>query len=219
MRIHLKLSPTRTIVPYNYQQNLVGAFHQWLGKNTVHDEGHSLYSLSWLAGGYGTKAGLKFEGGATWFISAPDSSLLKKVISGIQEKPEIAFGLNVEEIIIQETPQFSNYAKFYLASPVLIKRKIGGDTIHFAYNDDHVDKLLTLTLKSKLLKAELESEEVSVAFDRSYPKPKTVVSTYNNIKNKANYCPVILEGSPKAIAFAWEVGVGNSTGIGFGAIR
>jgi len=29
---------------------------------------------------------------------------------------------------------------------------------------------------------------------------------------------VIVEGDPRAVQFAWEVGVGNSTGIGFGAL-
>ena len=28
-----------------------------------------------------------------------------------------------------------------------------------------------------------------------------------------------LKGSPEQIAFAWDVGVGNSTGIGFGALK
>lgn len=207
------------MIPFIYQQNLVGAFHKWAGRNDFHDDGLSLYSLSWLAGGYGAKTGLSFENGASWFISSPETDLLKRIIAGIQEDPSVAFGMSVEEIIIQETPQFSSYCKFFLASPILIKRKIGEDVMHFRYDDENVDELMTLTLKSKLLKVGLVEEGVTVKFDRSYPKPKTTLVTYKGIQNKANFCPVILEGSPKAIAFAWEVGIGNSTGIGFGALK
>lgn len=218
MRLHLKISPAKSLVPFNYQQNLVGAFHKWAGMNSFHD-GLSLYSLSWLSGGYGTKGGLNFENGATWFISSPEAELLKRIIAGIQDDPAIAFSMRVEEIIIQDTPGFSGYAKFFLASPVLIKRKIGEDVFHFSYNDDNVDELMTLTLKSKMVKAGLTDETIKVTFDKTYHKPKTTLVTYKGIQNKANFCPVILEGSPKAIAFAWDVGIGNSTGIGFGAIR
>jgi CRISPR/Cas system endoribonuclease Cas6 (RAMP superfamily) len=30
---------------------------------------------------------------------------------------------------------------------------------------------------------------------------------------------VIVEGSAEAVGFAWNVGIGNGTGIGFGALR
>ena len=44
MRIYLHLTPNTQIVPFNYQQSLVGAFHRWLGKNELHDD----ISLSFL---------------------------------------------------------------------------------------------------------------------------------------------------------------------------
>ena len=42
---------------------------------------------------------------------------------------------------------------------------------------------------------------------------------YNGVENKASWCPVIVEGKPETKAFAWNVGLGNSTGIGLGAIK
>lgn len=73
MRIYLHLSPNKEIVPFNYQQSLVGAFHKWLGeKNELHDD-ISLYSLSWLTGGKmrHDKRGYDFRNGAQFSISAP----------------------------------------------------------------------------------------------------------------------------------------------------
>lgn len=31
MRIHISTTPNTELVPYTYQQRLVGAFHKWLG--------------------------------------------------------------------------------------------------------------------------------------------------------------------------------------------
>ena len=62
------------------------------------------------------------------------------------------------------------------------------------------------------------TEEVQVGFDTNYSNPKIRKITFNNIDIKASACPVIVAGDPKAVSFAWDVGVGNSTGIGFGCL-
>ncbi len=61
-------------------------------------------------------------------------------------------------------------------------------------------------------------QEVEVSFDTSYENPKTKLVNYKGINIRASFCPVIVKGHPRAVQFAWEVGVGNSTGIGFGAL-
>lgn len=217
MRIYLKTTSTSQVLPYNYQEYLVGTFHKWLGDNTIHDK-MSLYSLSWLSGGEGQHDGLRFNRGATWFISTPSAEILTKVIEGVQKSPSIAFGLKVNEIIIKKTPSFSPKEQFFLQTPVLIKRTIGQKTKYYTYQDPEAGKLLTATLKNKLRKAKL-SDQITIEFDKSYARPKEKLVTYRGIKNKASLCPVVLSGAPDAIAFAWDVGIGNSTGIGFGALK
>lgn len=90
MRIHISTSPNTELVPYAYQQRLVGAFHKWLGTENPEHGDISLYSLSWLKGGKGQKKGLQYPNGAQWNISSPKPELLEKVIHGIQEDPAIA---------------------------------------------------------------------------------------------------------------------------------
>ncbi|MEX2233181.1 MAG: CRISPR-associated endoribonuclease Cas6 [Cyclobacteriaceae bacterium] len=219
MRLHLKTTPTKEVINFNYQPILTGAIHKWIGKNDVHDQ-ISLYSFSWLMGGHSNKNGLTFSNGANWFISAFDTGLLKKLITGIQNDPEIAFGLNVSEIVVQENPEFkTEESRFISASPVLVKRTINDRDIHYTFDHVESDKFLTETLKHKLRTAGLSEDEVSVSFDRNYPKAKTKVIYYNNIGNRVNLCPVIIKGTPEQQAFAWNVGVGNSTGVGFGALN
>ncbi len=218
MRIYITTSPNKLPVPFNYQQNLVGALHKWLGDNEIHDE-ISLYSFSWLSGSEKSKTGLNFRNGACWFISSPNIEFIKNIIAGIHEAPEIAFGMYVQEVTLKEVPQFGTKEHFRVASPIFIKRTIGKQIVHYSFEDENVNQLMSETLASKLRKAGLSSLKAKVYFDLSYPKPKTKVITYKGIKNKANLCPIIIEGDSKAIQFAWEVGIGNCTGIGFGALE
>ncbi len=218
MRLYLKTTPNKKIIPYAYQQHVVGAFHKWLGKNDVHDH-LSLYSLSWLSGGKGQKEGLNFPNGSTFFISSPDTDLIKRVIAGIKSDPVIDFGLKVKELMIKQCPTFRETESFFLNSPVLIKRTYEGKVKYFFPPNELCDVLVTETLKHKLKKAGKGTLSIQAHFDKSYTQAKTTLVDYKGIKNKATFCPVALEGDPEAIAFAWEVGIGNSTGIGFGAIK
>lgn len=217
MRIYIKTSPNRHIVPFNYQANLVGAFHKWLGENAYHD-GLSLYSLSWLEHGKAAKDGLNFPEGGTFFVSSPEIQLIKRLIDGMRDKPEIAFGMHIRELILRPTPQFSGRERFHLQSPVLIKREIENTVQFFFPEDSSSDQYLTETMKHKMRLAGIE-EPIHMQFDPNYLHPRKKLIDYKGIKNKGTLCPVIIEGSPEAIGFAWDVGIGNSTGIGFGAIR
>lgn len=219
MRIHLSITPSEEKIPFNYQPMLTGALHKWLGQNDIHS-GLSLYSFSWLKGGRPYKSGLQFTKGGRFFISAYDNELLKKIIQGIQNDPAINEKLAVREVLIQETPEFEKgEARFYCASPVLVKRRIHEKEEHFTYDNPQTNRYLTETLKNKLIKAGLESNNIIVEFDKSYHSPKTKVIYYNKIGNRVNICPVKIKGTPEQLAFAWNVGVGNSTGIGFGSLK
>lgn len=220
MRLNLSLTSTRQLVPFDYQQRLVGAFHKWLGTNEQHD-GLSLYSLSWLSQGRANeqRTGLRFNQETSWSISSHDPKLLLQVIRGIQTDPAIAFGMSVRSLTIQELPDFRSEQRFVVASPVFIKRSIEGNVTHVLYDHPLASDCLTETIRRKLRKAGLADGGVRVEFDRSYQKAQTKLLTFNGIQNRASLCPVIVSGTPEQVAFAWCVGVGNSTGIGFGALR
>ncbi|MEL7119927.1 MAG: CRISPR-associated endoribonuclease Cas6 [Bacteroidota bacterium] len=219
MRIYLQLSPNREIVPFNYQAALVGAFHKWLGPNELHDS-MSLYSLSWLTDGVLDKNGFNFPHGSIFQISAPDENLLQSVIKGILKGTEIRWGMQVEEIRIQPTPTFKEEAYFRALSPILIKRELEGQSHQQFFYPGHPDSnlYLTETLRNKMRLLDLHFP-VNVQFDANYRNPKSKKITYKNIDYKATFCPVIISGHPRAVAFAWEVGIGNCTGMGFGALR
>ena len=44
MRIYIRTTPNSSVLPFDYQQKLIGTIHKWLGNNEIHDK-ISLYSL------------------------------------------------------------------------------------------------------------------------------------------------------------------------------
>jgi CRISPR-associated endoribonuclease Cas6 len=218
MRIHLKIKTTNGVIPFDHQPFLTGTIHKWLGWNEEHGE-VSLYSFSQLEGGKATPKGLRFERGTSFFFSTYNSDLIKKLIGGIQADPTLFHGLTVLEIIIQEDPDLSDRELFFVASPIFIKRRNGEKVDHIIYNDHRANACLKETLLSKMGKAGLTDETLRIRFEDNYPKAGTKKITYNGVQNRASWCPVVIEGKPETKLFAWNVGLGNSTGIGFGAIK
>ena len=219
MRIYLKLSPNTELVPFNYQQSLVGAFHKWLGKNEMHDD-ISLYSLSWLEGAHKVQDGFNFPKGAGFFISSPLKELHQKVVQGIFDGQHIRWGMKVQEVRMRVTPNFGKHQRFVAQSPVFIQRRIEGrkHQQYFFPADPEANDRLTETLQRKLQRFGLPPN-VSVSFDPDYKKVGYKKVRFNHLDLRAAFCPVIVEGDDRGVQFAWEVGVGNSTGIGFGALR
>lgn len=218
MRTHLKIKTSNKIIPFDHQPLLTGTIHKWLRWNEEHGE-ISLYSFSQLKGRKVASEGFKFERETYFFFSSYDSTLIKKMVSGIQADPTMFNGLTVSEIIIQEDPDLSDRNLFNAASPIFIKRRVEDKVDHILFNDTRANACLKETLLTKMNKAGIVDESFDIRFDSSYYKAGTKKITYNGVQNRANWCPVIIEGKPETKLFAWNVGLGNSTGIGFSAIK
>lgn len=220
MKIKVTTTPNTTPVSFEYQQKMVGVIHKWLGINEIHDN-MSLYSFSWLGGSKLQKGHLNFPCGACFMISFYDKNEIKKIITSIQESPEMFCGMIVNDIQFLEDPDMSEKEKFYCTSPIFIKRKLeNGKFKHFTYNDNEVNAYMKETLLRKMHEAGLEEDEtLDISFDTSYVNKKIKLSKYHGIENKANVCPVIIKAKPSTKLFAWNVGLGNCTGIGFGSIN
>lgn len=220
MRLHLHLTPSMQPVPFDYLHFLTGAFHKWIGHNDWHD-GLSLYSLSWLHGSRFNRRDntLSFSDGARWSISAHDEAILEAVVNGIARDAEVCCGMRVVEVQAQGTPDFGERFVFRAGSPVLARGKeIEGRVAHHIFSDPDADAVLTQTLRHKLDKAGLPSQNATARFDRTYRGAKTKLLRINGIANVASLCPVIIEGTPEAVQFAWNVGAGHLTGSGFGCL-
>jgi CRISPR-associated endoribonuclease Cas6 len=229
MRLHFTLSPNTRSVPFDYQHRLTGVFHKWLADNDLHDK-ISLYSLAWLDGSRRVRNRLEFSNGAKWFVSFFEDQYAERLVNGALRDPEMFCGMRVLQIQQQTAPDFGAKYKFKVASPVFIKGKMPADgkpPHHYLFNEPESDALLTATLIHKMDAANKESnaarftdadKQVKIGFDREFQKAKIKLVRIKNIDHKTSVCPVIIEGTPEVVRFAWEVGVGSGTGSCFGAL-
>ncbi|MCD9189185.1 MAG: CRISPR-associated endoribonuclease Cas6 [Pyrinomonadaceae bacterium] len=230
MRLHFTLSPNIKPVPFAYQHRLTGVFHKWLENNDLHDK-ISLYSLAWLDGSRRVRNRLDFSNGARWFVSFFEDEFAEKLVHGALNDPEMFCGMRVTRIEQQITPDFGEKYRFKVASPVFVKGKMpanGKPPHHYLFNELEADELMTKTLLHKMSVANEEAKEirftetdrqVKVTFDREFQSPKIKLVRIKNIDHKTSVCPIIIEGTNKAIQFAWNVGIGNGTGTCFGSLK
>jgi CRISPR-associated endoribonuclease Cas6 len=218
MRIHLKINTFNTIIPFDHQPMLVGVIHKWLGWNEEHGK-LSLYSFSRLEGGKAVQEGLKLEKETSLFFSSHNVDLIKRMVTGIRTDPSMFYNLSVNEIILQEDPDLSDRELFWVASPIFIKRKVGEKIDHILFNDQRSSDCLKETLMTKMNKAGFSDDTLDIHFDTNYSNARTQKINYKGVENRASWCPIIIKGKPETKLFAWNVGAGNSTGIGFGAIK
>ncbi len=226
MRLNLTLSPNTDPVPFDHLHKLTGTLHKWLGpENDLHD-GPSLYSVGWLEGGRAKGGALTFPEGARWRLSFWDDGAAKSVLEGLLQDPSVFAGMRVTEARQQTTPAFSGGYRFDVDAPVLARRRReDGSREYLIYDDERADEALTRTLRAKMKAAglEIDPSEARVRFDRGHDGAGTKLATIRKgghaIKHKGSECPVIVEGPPEAARFAWNVGVGELTGSGFGALK
>ena len=221
MRLPLYLEAAQA-VPFDYLPTLKSAFHRWAGHNEALHDGLSLYSFGWLHGGRAGRSGIRFADGAHWFISAPDEALIHALVSGAFRAPALDLGLTVREVRMQAAPAFATGEQpFRVASPVFIKHEPDRTrpADHLLPGHELADELLTHILRRKLQQAGLADAGAAVRFDPAFiATAKTKLFQYKQVQCRASICPVLVSGTAEQIQFAWEVGVGHSTGIGCGAL-
>ena len=219
MRIYLRLSRNSKLIPFNYQELLIGVIHKWVGKdNEIHGTSGN-FSFSWIQNTKASKNGINLQQDAYFFISSLNVELIKGIVGSILDDPSLFNGIAVYNVQIQDTPIFSATEKFLMASPVLLKLKEGERIRHVTLDDDDFEQVLTDNLKRKLEKVGLSSDGMEVRLDPETNFRQTKLVVYKGIKNRTSLAPITLKGTQEQIAFAWNAGLGNSTGIGFGALK
>ena len=124
MRIHIYTTKNTSLVPFAYQQKLVGTIHKWIGENSLHDR-ISLYSFSWLQGGRKVSGALDFPEGATMFLSFYDDDTMRKVIKTILANPLMFSGMLVKSIDIDENSDIGKPRTILLCESDFHKKENG----------------------------------------------------------------------------------------------
>lgn len=219
MRIYIKLRSNGTIVPFAHQPQLVGAIHKWIGQNNKEHGRISFFSFSQIKGGKRQGNGLMFAN-PSFYISVWDPETAETIIKGICQSPEVCYGLKVCDIQLVSCPEMTQEGLFCCDSPILIKSKNESKKYpeFLRYDNPKCGVILREQILKKMEYAGLEPDAALEIKFLPTEKAKTRLIDYRGIKNVANDCTVYLKGKPDTLRFIWEIGLGSSTGIGFGAI-
>jgi CRISPR/Cas system endoribonuclease Cas6 (RAMP superfamily) len=122
MKLKIKISSNKDIVPFNYQNVLTGAIHKWVGLKGWHDK-LSLYSFPWLMNGKASSKGIEFPKGLNFLLGQFHGDFMSSLDKGINVSPEINYGMQVESLQICESiKKTNNPHRIWALSPILIKR-------------------------------------------------------------------------------------------------
>ncbi len=221
MRLQLQLTPNTQPVPFTYLYNLVGSLHKWIGDNNSLHDGMSLYSFGRLTGAEKIGKHLYFPHGATWSVSFQDSDYAWALAKGILRDDSLAFGMRVTEANEMTMPSFAKRVRLATDGEIVVRTKRpDGSRQYLLWSDEAADDKMTQLMRKKLQAAGYDEshQNISIRFDRHYEKARTRLMDVKGIQHRGSVCPVIIEGTPEAIEFAWLVGVGELTGSGFGAL-
>jgi CRISPR-associated endoribonuclease Cas6 len=218
MRITLNFGPT--VVPFSEPtQNYVnGLIHTILGKDNHYHDKFSNYSVSFLRGGKLTSEGLIYPDGGKLYISSPDETFIETfLINLIHSKNVKVRDMALTSYDISDISVNAKYDIIETLSPILLKEN--GKRITF--KDSSFLSVLERQCVAKLTKNGLTSTDLKgfIIKPFHFEKARVQLPKIKNVVNPSSQVMLVIEGTVKARKMLYEMGLGNSTGCGFGAVK
>jgi CRISPR-associated endoribonuclease Cas6 len=234
MRIIIKFTENTTLVPIDNQKYINGYIHKCLGVNNEYHDNKSNYCISKLCGGVfnAQNRTLDFKEKQGFIVvTSSDNEFLNTLITGILTNPDFNWGMKlktfdfVSENFIGEDikvkKQNNVWHHFSTLSPFIIKKRIDDKKYMFStfLDDDFVEVVKEHTIKK--LKAVYGDDLNLTDFEvKIKPNPNLKIKKVliKNVINKANDCQISFFCKADVAKKIYELGVGQSTGSGFGTI-
>jgi len=245
MRIKVNFSKNTSDVPNN-NSVVLEYLHRCLGRDNKYHDKASSYNISHLYGGEINQhnlSTLNFPNGGYFIVSSMDKEFMSKLLMGLLDSPQISYGmkfLNIEHI--NET-FMDGWNHFATLSPFIIKGNYGKNNYSFMtldgeykrtdgkwsieekedYNFQNVVKEYLIN-KLKKIDSNLNLTDFNVKIDefdkdgKKHNKHKVKKVYVKNVLNFANQCQVSIYCKKSIAELLYNIGIGQSTGAGFGAI-
>lgn len=225
MRIKIKLSGTKKPITINNQHIVNGFLHKLIGKNNKYHDGHSDYCLSSLRGGKLIGDGkISFIDGGYIIISTSDNELLSKIMIGLLEHKNFYSDINVCGFeYLPEEHYFNGWNHFRTLTPILLKH----ENAFYTINDDNFVEILTNKTKHKLScynpKLSLDDFKIKIKNHPAHKVDPVIIKKKIDgknvhIRNDASQCHLSIYCSKNVAKALHDIGIGKSTGSGFGMI-
>lgn len=221
MRIKVLLTKTEKELPIQNQSIVNSFIHRVLGKDNPYHDSKNNYSISSLMGGKWIKGTdkISFNKGGFIIISSLDKKFLDDIMLNLYTTPFYS-DITVCGIEFIEEKLYNGWNHFATLSPFLIKEyKSKKEYSFLTLNDENFEIKVKNYLLNKLIKIDptldLTNFDVKIG-KRNKNKIKKI--WVKNVVNKANQCQVSVLCNKKVANILYNIGLGQSTGSGFGTI-
>lgn len=206
---------TNVTLPIVCQKELNSFIYRTLGDNNKYHDSFSDYSISSIQGGkLYNKNELKFIDNPYIIITSLNNEFINDMIVGLEKRKYDFFGMKYKKMEISEFMPNKRFDIINTISPVIVKlnnRKISID-----------NELFIQTLKQncidKLKHKGVEDETFDI-FIRNKHKTKKKYIIVGDVFNICTNISLYVYGKPNTRKILYNMGLGGSTGSGFGTIK
>lgn len=243
MRVRVHLESEKAIsLPWNYPEWLMGLFYRWVNAGNLalgyhlHEKGFSveghrykLYTFSWLFGKQlrATAQGLVLHPPLTWYVSSPLPAIIEAFVQGLWKEPEVSLGrhpvtVSRTELLSEVLPE-GPALRIRTLSPILVStREVReGDAtprkVFLAPDHPAFSRILTENLRRKL--QALQHPPVEGQLQLIPLRTRSRLLTLHGTHLRAYEGTFVCEGPPKLLLLAYQAGLGERTGQGFGMVE
>ena len=217
MRLKIKLTPTDKLLPINNQHIVNGFIHKLLGKNNNYHDNYSDYVVGSLRGGkYIGDNKISFKNGGYIMVSAYDQDFLVGILTGILKHDQFHLDIMVNgfEYLPNEV-FYDGWNHFKTLTPILLKNN--GIFKTLSDNDFIVNLINQTKRKLKKINPKLNIGDLDIRI-RKHPNHKIKKILIKNVINKASQCQLSIQCNKEVADLIYHIGIGNSTGSGFGML-
>ena len=221
MRLIANFTKNTAPIPIDKSCELTNSYiHKCLGINNHYHDTFSSYSISSIQGGILKNGMLNFEEGMYIVISVPEKEqkFLSAIMTGILINPDFGFGMKFISFTPTEVDVHKYHDYVQTISPIILK----DGRIRKTFKDDGFWEELTARTIKKLKHYDpdinVNGFKLSIA-DINNPNNKIKKIMVKGYVNKCSQVCMKIEGHKKTRMLLYDLGIGSSTGSGFGAIK
>ena len=214
MIINIILTQPTSKVPVNNQHYINGYFHKLLGENNKWHDSFTDYAVSSLQGGHLVDGYLVFNDNPFITISSENQEFINSVINGALSSDAEVFGMKFKTLDFKDYNVNQYYDKVYTISPILIKK----DGKKISVRDEEFLDTLTNNCKAKLKHKGIVDDTFKLEI-RNLEKAKVKKIMVGDVFNICSMVSLVVYGKKKTRSTLYNMGLGNSTGCGFGTVK
>lgn len=203
------------IIPISCQKELNSFIYKTLGDNNKYHDSFSDYSISSIQGGkLFEKNKLKFNSLPYIIITSLNNEFISDMINGLQNKKYDFFGMKFHKFELSDFKPNKYFDIINTISPVIVKynnRKISIDNENFisALKENCIKKLKYKGIEDNTFDIEIRHKE----------KSKTKLIKVGSIFNICTNISLYVHGTIESRITLYNMGLGGSTGSGFGTVK